>query len=70
MLNPSNHTSTAQPLALRVDDAARACGLSRGTLYKLLNRGALRSLKIGNRRLILREDLVSLLESRVARGLN
>jgi excisionase family DNA binding protein len=38
--------------AYRVDEAACASGLSRTTLYELIGVGALRSVKIGRRRLI------------------
>ena len=47
--------------AYRVDAAARAYGLSRTTLYKLLREGRLRSVLVGRRRLILRNSLESLL---------
>jgi len=47
--------------AYRVDAAARAYGLSRTTLYKLLAEGRLQSVRVGRRRLILRDSLESLL---------
>ncbi len=47
--------------ALRVKEAANLSGLSRSTLYKLLSARKLRDVKIGGRRLILREDLEALL---------
>jgi len=50
--------------AYRVGDAARAYGLSRTTLYKLLSEGRLQSVKIGRRRLILRDSLDALLGAR------
>lgn len=50
-------------LALRINDAARVSGLSRSTLYKFLTLGSLRAVKVGGRRLILREDLQALLRS-------
>jgi excisionase family DNA binding protein len=50
-------------LALRVNEAAAVSGLSRSTLYELLKAGKLRAVKIGGRRLILREDLQALLHS-------
>lgn len=49
--------------ALRVKEAANLSGLSRSTLYKLLSARKLRDVKIGGRRLILREDLKALLRS-------
>jgi excisionase family DNA binding protein len=49
-------------LALRINDAVQVSGLSRSTLYKLLTAGSLRAVKVGGRRLILREDLQTLLK--------
>jgi excisionase family DNA binding protein len=52
-----------QPIAFRIPDAAAAAGLSRTTLYEEMDRGKLAYVKIGNRRLILRDDLVAFLVS-------
>jgi excisionase family DNA binding protein len=49
--------------ALRVKDASALYGLSRSTLYVLMDAGKLRSVKIGGRRLIPRDALESLLNS-------
>ena len=40
------------PTVLRVEDAARQLGISRTLAYGLVRSGALRSLKIGSRRLV------------------
>jgi len=40
-------------LLLSVEECARALGISRSLLYRLLNRGAFRSVKIGRKRKIL-----------------
>jgi excisionase family DNA binding protein len=48
-------------LALRINDAVVVSGLSRSTIYELLKAGKLRAVKIGGRRLILRESLQALL---------
>jgi excisionase family DNA binding protein len=61
-----NHNNTIRPderLALRINDAVLVSGLSRSTLYKLLTAGRLSAIKVGGRRLILREDLQALLRS-------
>jgi excisionase family DNA binding protein len=50
--------------AYHVDDAAKAYGLSRTTLYKLMAEGRLQSVLVGRRRLILRDSLESLLAGR------
>jgi excisionase family DNA binding protein len=51
-----------EKLALRIKEAAAISGLSRSTLYKLLSAKKLRAVKVGGRRLILRESLLALLE--------
>ncbi len=48
-----------QRLALRMNDAALCSGLSRGSLYKAINSGALKSYRCGGRRLILTADLLT-----------
>jgi excisionase family DNA binding protein len=50
-------------LALRVNDAVAASGLSRSTLYKLMSEGKLQSVKVAGRRLIMIEDLHGLLRA-------
>jgi excisionase family DNA binding protein len=47
--------------ALRVKEAAVLYGLSRSTIYVLMDAGKLRSVKIGGRRLIPRDALEALL---------
>ncbi len=51
------------PLALRVKDAASALGCSRSTLYLLMKRGKLRSVKIAGRRVIPMDAAKSLLDA-------
>ena len=60
--NPSS-VRPDEKLALHVNDAAALSGLSRSTLYKLHADGKLRAVKVGGRRLILREDLQALLQA-------
>ncbi len=60
--NPS-HVRPEEKLALRSDGAVAISGLSRSTLYKLHADGKLRAVKLGGRRLILREDLQALLQA-------
>jgi excisionase family DNA binding protein len=52
-----------EPLAVSAGEAARLAGVSRTTLYQALRSGSLRSLKIGNRRLITIEALRAWLHS-------
>jgi len=46
------------PILLDIEPAAGELGVSRSTMYKLLNDGAIRSVHIGRRRLIERDELV------------
>lgn len=57
--------SHAEVRAYRVNDAAKAYSISRATIYRLLKANELRAVKIGGRRLILREDLRSLVTGSV-----
>lgn len=49
-------------IAYSVDEASKATGLGRTTLYGLMSAGRLRSCKIGNRRLIRAQDLMALID--------
>ena len=53
--------SANERIALRIRDASIVSGLSRSTLYELLKAGKIRAVKIGGRRLILRDSLEALL---------
>jgi excisionase family DNA binding protein len=52
--------SANERIAFRVRDASIVSGLSRSTLCELLKAGKIRTVKIGGRRLILRESLEAL----------
>ncbi len=45
-------TTEVEPRAYRVQDFCRAYGLSRSTVYNLINSGKLRSVRVAGRRLI------------------
>ena len=62
MLRKFTNVQPEERLALRINDAVAVSGLSRSSLYNLINEGTLPSRKIAGRRLILREDLRRLLE--------
>ena len=59
--NQSASVSLGDRRALRIADAAAIYGLSRSTLYVLIARGSLRSIKIGGRRLIPRDAIEALI---------
>lgn len=61
-------TVQTKPVAYRMNEAVRAIGLSKSTLYKLMREGELRSVKAHGCRFILREDLEALLSTRPAVG--
>jgi excisionase family DNA binding protein len=48
----SSVTETQQRRALSIRETARACGLSRATLYRQIKDGKLATIKIGSRRLV------------------
>lgn len=50
------------PITYTLPEAARICGLSVRTLYNLHDDGRLPFVKIGNRTLIRRSDLVALID--------
>ncbi len=52
-----------QKLAYQIDEAARACGIGRTSLYELIGEGKLKAIRAAGRRLILREDLEAYLRS-------
>ena len=56
-------TPLSDKIALRIPEAARASGLSRSTLYKLISENRLHSVKAAGRRLILRSELEAYLKS-------
>ncbi|MFP5431919.1 MAG: helix-turn-helix domain-containing protein [Alphaproteobacteria bacterium] len=41
-----------QPITCSVDDAAKAIGIGRVTLYKYINEGRVESIRVGGRRLV------------------
>lgn len=51
-----------QPYALTIDNAARFSGLSRSRIYELMGAGELKSFKVGNRRMIMLDDIKSFLD--------
>lgn len=60
MATPKN---TMEPLAVSVDEAARISGIGRTKLYNLLTSGAIKSRKVGTRRLVIVWSLRAYLEA-------
>ncbi|PWE17125.1 DNA-binding protein [Marinicauda salina] len=54
--------------AMSINQAAAYAGLSRSTIYRLMQRGELQTLKIGSRRLVRKADVDALLERAVDRS--
>jgi excisionase family DNA binding protein len=48
----SNTTQKQERRALSIEEAAETCGLSRATIYRLIEQKKLTTLKIGARRLV------------------
>ena len=59
-------TETIQPRWMKVATAVRYSGISRSSLYELLNSGKIRSHRIGGSRLIDRESLDAFISSQPA----
>lgn len=53
-------------ISYTVNEAVKACGLGRTTIYELIKAGELKPAKVGARTLILRSDLERMLQRAVA----
>lgn len=53
----------SEPAAISVVAVASQLGVSRATVYRLMQKGELASLKIGSRRLIRRDAVTNLLDN-------
>jgi len=53
------------PMAMSPRDAARAIGISRSTLYRLIQKGRIRTVKIGRRTLVPTSALAELIGEEV-----
>ena len=56
-------TSSMEPLAVSVEEAERISGIGRTKLYELLTTGAIKSRKVGRRRLVIVWSLRAYLEA-------
>jgi excisionase family DNA binding protein len=54
-------TNSDNRRALRINDASADYGISRSTIYKLMSTGALRTVKVGGRRLIPKDAIEALI---------
>jgi excisionase family DNA binding protein len=57
----SNKAEKQERRALSIKEAAETCGLSRATIYRLIDQKKLATLKIGSRRLVRPEAIDALL---------
>ncbi len=62
-----NNIHMSERRALSVMETARAVGLSRATVYRLIEQNRLVTVKIGSRRLVLVASLDNLLEKAAAK---
>jgi excisionase family DNA binding protein len=58
----SHMPDTNDKISYRIDEAVKASGLGRSFLYERIAEGALRSVKVGGRRLIMRRDLLEFID--------
>lgn len=58
-----NTTSKIEPRALRISDFCRLYGIGRTSAYKLMASGKLATVRIGKRRLVLRDSAEQLLST-------
>ncbi len=59
----NTHSNTVPRTAYSLDEAARSLGLSRRTLYDLMDRGQLTTVKLGKRRLVPAAELERLVST-------
>ena len=62
-----NNFHISERRALSVMETARAVGLSRATIYRLIDQNQLATVKIGSRRLVLVSAIDNLLEKAAAK---
>ena len=53
------------PMAMSPQDAARAIGISRSSLYRLIQQGRVRTVKLGRRTLVPTSELSALIDKQV-----
>ena len=59
---PPSKGSAIDPIALRVPEACRFLGIARSTLYVLISRGQIETVKLGSSTLVLTDSLRSFVE--------
>lgn len=66
-MHVQTHEGDHSPLLVSVEHARRALGgISRRTIYRLLDAQRLRSVKIGRRRMVVRSSLASIASAQAA----
>jgi excisionase family DNA binding protein len=58
----SSTTDATQTLLVTIEEAARLLGIGRTTMFELIGRGEVKSVRLGRRRLITRRSLESFVE--------
>jgi excisionase family DNA binding protein len=70
ILNAGGVTPDGAPLLLTVPEACEALRISRWSLYQLINKRRLKTVRIDRRRLVAPADLAALIEELRAEGAN
>ncbi len=63
-MNSNDKISATTRISYSVEDAAEETGIGRSYLYLAIKAGELATLKLGKRRLIMRDDLIAWLQSK------
>lgn len=59
---------STEPILLGIREAGRELGIGRNTVYELVNTGRIRSVVVGNRRLVPRSELEAWIERELEGG--
>jgi len=57
------HKSPVEPKLLSINDTTRVLGIGRSTVYEVLAKGTLESVRLGHRRLVVADSIAALVQS-------
>ncbi len=55
--------SPVEPKLLSINDTTRVLGIGRSTVYEMLGKGTLESVRLGHRRLVVADSIAALVQS-------